>query len=358
MRIENLEAKLYLAPLRAPFKIALGETDHIETVIVRVTAEGGFIGFGEASAYAPVTGEDSESVLAFLNKAAHALIGRDATDISGIHAAMDAISIGRSAAKAGVDIAIYDILSKQARLPLYRFLGGSDYRVRTDMTVGLADTTVMVERAARYVNEGFRTLKVKAGIDPVADVEHLRAIRKAVGPDVELRIDANQGWDVKSTLWVLERLSDTDIAEIEQPLPHWNLDGARFLRERIGQQLMLDESVHTPRDAMKAAKAGAGDMINIKLMKSGGLYPALKINAIAEAAGMTCMAGCMTETRVSISAGAHMTAALPNIVLADLDGWIEIADDGCASGGFTLEGDILTLTDAPGLGVTVDFDAL
>jgi L-alanine-DL-glutamate epimerase-like enolase superfamily enzyme len=356
--IENVEARLYRAPLRMPFKIALGENDHIETVIVRVTAHGGLVGFGEASPYAPVTGEDSESVLAFLRKAAQTLIGRDAADISGIHAAMDAISIGRSAAKAGVDIAIYDILAKQARLPLYRFLGGSDACVRTDMTVGLADTTVMAERAARYTREGFRTLKVKAGIDPVADVEHLRAIREAVGPDIELRIDANQGWDVKSALWALGQLKDTVIAEVEQPLPYWDLEGSRFLRERIGQQLMLDESVHTPRDAMKAAKAGAGDMVNIKLMKSGGIYPALKINAVAEAAGMACMAGCMTETRVSISAGAHMAAALPNIVLADLDGWIEIADDGCASGGFTLEGDILTLTDAPGLGVTVDFDAL
>jgi L-alanine-DL-glutamate epimerase-like enolase superfamily enzyme len=358
MRIENVEAKLYCAPLRAPFKIALGETDRIETVIVRVTACGGLIGFGEASAYAPVTGEDSESALAFLRNVAPLLVGRDAADISGIHAAMDAASIGRSAAKAGVDIAVYDILAKRAQLPLYRFLGGSDPCVRTDMTVGLADTAVMVERAARHVREGFRTLKIKAGIDPAKDVEHLLAIREAVGPEAELRIDANQGWDAKSALWVLERLEGARVAEVEQPLPHWDLGGMRFLRERIGQQLMLDESVHTPHDAMRAAMAGAGDLVNIKLMKSGGIYPALKINAVAEAAGMACMVGCMSETRVSISAGAHMAAALPNIVLADLDSWMEIAESGCASGGFTREGDVLTLADAPGLGVAVDFDAL
>jgi L-alanine-DL-glutamate epimerase-like enolase superfamily enzyme len=358
MRIENVEAKLYRAPLRAPFKIALGETDHIETIIVRVTVEGGLAGFGEASAYAPVTGEDSEGALAFLRKAASALVGRDAAGVAGIHAAMDAISVGRPAAKAGVDIAVYDILAKRAQLPLYRFLGGTDPCVRTDMTVGLADTAVMAERAALRAREGFRTLKIKAGIDPAQDVEHLLAIREAVGPETELRIDANQGWDAKSALWVLERLEGVGIAEVEQPLPHWDLAGMRFLRERIGQQLMLDESVHTPHDAMRAAMAGAGDMINIKLMKSGGLHPALKINAIAEAAGMACMAGCMSETRVSISAGAHMAAALPNVVLADLDSWMEIADDGCAQGGFTREGDRLTLADAPGLGVTVDFDAL
>jgi L-alanine-DL-glutamate epimerase-like enolase superfamily enzyme len=330
----------------------------MEAVIIRIRTESGLTGFGEAVPFPPVTGANAEATWGFLRDLAPALQHCDASDLSGIHAILDRRSAGYSAAKAGVDMALYDILSQRAGLPLYRFLGGSNPQVQTDMTITIDSTQVMAARAKSFAEKGFRVLKIKAGLDPAEDVEHLRAVREAVGPEVELRIDANQGWNEKTTLWALEKMADLGIVEVEQPLPFWNLEGMRFVRERITQPLMLDESVHSPVDALKAVKAGAGDIINIKLMKCGGIYKAQKINAIAEAAGLSCMVGCMTETRISITAGAHLASALPNIKLADLDGFLEIKDEGCARGGFTRKGDILTLGSEPGLGVNVDFDAL
>jgi L-alanine-DL-glutamate epimerase-like enolase superfamily enzyme len=358
MRIKSVEAKLYQAPLNGVYTIALGSSTRAEAVIIRIRTEGGLTGLGEAAPSPPVTGANAEATLGFLRDLAPALQNCDASDLSGIHAIMDRRSAGHGAARAGVDMALYDILSQRAGLPLYRFLGGSNPRVQTDMTVTIDSTRVMAARAKSFVENGFRILKVKAGLDPIEDIEHLRAIREAAGPEVELRIDANQGWNEKTTLWALEKMADLGIVEVEQPLPFWNLEGMRFVRDRITQPLMLDESVHSPVDALKAVRAGAGDIINIKLMKCGGIYKAQKINAIAEAAGLSCMVGCMTETHIAIAAGAHLAAALPNVKLADLDGFLEIRDEGCARGGFTREGDILTLGAEPGLGVSVDFDAL
>ena len=358
MRIKSVEAKLYQMPLNGAYTIALGSMTQVEAVIIRIRTEGGLTGLGEAMPFPPVTGAGAEATLAFVRDLAPALQNCDASDLSGIHAIMDKRSAGYSAAKAGVDMALYDILSQRAGLPLYRFLGGSNPQVQTDITVTIGSAQVMAARAKSFAEQGFRILKIKAGLDPGEDLARLRAIRKAVGPDVELRVDANQGWDEKTTLWALERMAELGIAELEQPLPCWNLEGMRFVRERIAQPLMLDESVHSPVDALKAVKAGAGDIINIKLMKCGGIYKAQKINAIAESAGLSCMVGCMTETRIAITAGAHLAAALPNIKLADLDGFMEIKDEGCARGGFTRNGDILSLGSEPGLGVSVDFDAL
>lgn len=184
----------------------------------------------------------------------------------------------------------------------------------------------------------------------------LTLIRQAVGPNIRLRVDANQGYTVSDAVRTLKAFEKLGVEAVEQCLPSWDLDGMRFVRSKVDLKVMLDESVHTPIDAAKACKIDAADIINIKLMKCGGLYPAEKINAIAEANHVQCMVGCMLETKVAIAAGVGLVAAKQNITEADCDSFMYAVDPEMGMpGGFAVNGGVYTLSDKPGLGIDIDF---
>ena len=177
-----------------------------------------------------------------------------------------------------------------------------------------------------------------------------------MGPNIRLRVDANQGYTVSDAVRTLKAFEKLGVEAVEQCLPSWDLDGMRFVRSKVDLQVMLDESVHTPIDAAKACKIDAADIINIKLMKCGGLYPAEKINAIAEANHVQCMVGCMLETKVAIAAGVSLVAAKQNITEADCDSFMYAVDPEMGMpGGFAVNGGVYTLSDKPGLGIDIDF---
>ena len=208
----------------------------------------------------------------------------------------------------------------------------------------------------RVEKDGFTILKIKAGINPTEDIQALTLIRQAVGPNIRLRVDANQGYTVSDAVRTLKAFEELGVEAVEQCLPSWDLDGMRFVRSKVDLQVMLDESVHTPIDAAKACKIDAADIINIKLMKCGGLYPAEKINAIAEANHVQCMVGCMLETKVAIAAGVSLVAAKQNITEADCDSFMYAVDPEMGMpGGFAVNGGVYTLSDKPGLGIDIDF---
>ena len=358
MVITGIRSKLYCPKNILPIKIALELPSRSQSILLEISTDEGITGYGEACPFAPVTGNDAEGTLPVVQALSKALLGEDPLNIARIHARMDRYYQGQSAAKAAFDIALHDILGKKAGLPLYRLLGGARREIESDMTVGIADPELMAEMAAGFVREGFRILKIKAGLNVSEDLRAIARIREAVGPEIELRIDANQGWSAKETIAMMAQLSRYGIREVEQPVKAWDLDACRRIRAAISQDLMLDESVHTPQDALRAVRAEAADYINIKLMKSSGIYPAAKINAIAEAAGVPCMVGCMGETRIGIAAAAALAAAKPNILLSDLDGYRFLEESPAIRGGFHQEGSRITLLEEPGLGVAVDFDAL
>jgi L-alanine-DL-glutamate epimerase-like enolase superfamily enzyme len=314
------------------------------------------VGFVEASPFAPVTGCDVTDTLNFLSAMNARLAGVEALALERVHRLMDECGRGNAPAKAAIDIALHDIWGKHAGMPLYRLLGGGANTLESDMTIGIDEPPVMARYARRYVEEGFTILKVKVGLDPASDLEAVRLIREEVGPGIRLRIDANQGWTTKQALATLRAMERYGIDEVEQPLKADDLEGLRFVRERASQDVMLDETVHTPRDAWRALGAGAADIINIKLMKSGGLYPACQINAVARAAGIPCMVGCMSEGRVGIAAGAALVAALDNIRYADLDSYRMFEELDGVVGGFEQTGGTIRLTEEPGLGVEVALD--
>ena len=355
MKITRVEIDKFQAELEQPFHVAFGTINSADTWTVRVHTDEGIYGLGSAAPLGFVTGETLETCKIVLDLFAEAFIGFDPLDIAGAHRLMDSIIYGNGSAKCAFDLALYDIIGKYKGLPVWKLLGAPTNLVETDITVGINDPAKMEAEARRYVHEkGFRILKIKVGIDLKDDIEAISRIRAAVGDDVRLRIDANQGYDVEKSLEALRAFAKYGVLAAEQCLPWWDFEGAAELYKRndSGVKLMLDESIHTPHDARRAASLGCADYFNIKLMKCGGLYTGAQIADIAEANGVQCMVGCMEENKISIAAAASLVAAKRAIVEADCDSFMfyKGEDDGL-TGGFTREGGLMTLLDRPGLGI-------
>lgn len=356
MRIVDIKIEKIRISFKKPFKIAFAVQDYSDNVIVKIVTDEGYFGLGEAAPFAPVTGETVDTVVGALKLFKLGLIGMDPLNIEGIHTLMNRLMVGNTAAKAAIDIALYDIKGKVLSEPLYKVLGGYDNKIQTDVTIGIDTPENMAEEALQRVGEdGFRILKVKTGINPSDDIKALQLIRKSVGNNIRIRVDANQGYCVNDAVAVLKEFEKVGVEAVEQCLPYWNLDGSKIIRDRVNLKVMLDESIHSPMDAAKACKIDAADILNIKLMKSGGIYNALKINAIAEANDVRCMVGCMLETKIAITAGASLVAAKKNITEADCDSFMYCIDpENGMKGGFERDKDIFTLSDKPGLGIEFD----
>ncbi len=305
-----------------------------------------------------MTGETPESCLAVLQMFRQGLIGMNPLDIEKVHVMMDSLVHGNGSAKCAVDIALHDIKGKVMNQPLYRVLGGYQDTVQNDITIGINTPEKMAETARHYVKDmGYRILKIKVGIDPEEDLRALSLIRQAVGPDIRLRVDANQGYNISRAMYALEGMKKYGVEAVEQCLPDWDMEGAAYLRQKVsGIQLMLDEPIHTTKDAAKACRLNAADVFNIKLMKCGGLYRGAQISTLAENFGITCMVGCMLETKIAITAGLSLVASRKNITEADCDSFLYYKDaDTGMPGGFERKGDMFRLSDKPGLGLDISF---
>ena len=358
MKITDVKIEKFSIELTEPLKVAFAEVAHSVSLLIKVQTDEGICGYGEAAPFAPVTGETADGCAEVLGMFRTGLIGMNPLEIEKIHQMMDGVVHGNGSAKCAVDIALYDIMRKVMEQPLYRVLGGWQSVVQNDVTIGIGDPEKMAQAAGRYVHEqGYRILKIKAGIDPAEDIRALTLIRQAVGPNVRLRVDANQGYTVSKAIYALEEMKKLGIEAVEQCLPDWDLEGARELKEKVsGIQLMLDESIHTVKDAARAAKMKAADIFNIKLMKCGGLYRGSQICTLAENFGITCMVGCMMETKIAITAGLSLVASRKNITEADCDSFLYYKDaDNGMPGGFTRNGDMFRLSEEPGLGLKISF---
>jgi len=336
-----------------PFKISIMEIKSAQSVFLRITAEDGTYGMGEANPTWGITGETQAINLAGAPDLARLILGRSPLDIEGRTRDLGRYLVHNSTLRCAFDMALYDLAAKLADLPLYAFLGGGKRVFWTDTTIGIADPGSMAQKAMDYQRRGFKAVKVKLGTTKDQDVDRIRRIREAVGDEIPLRIDANQGWDPPVAMGILKALEPFGIEYCEQPVAHWDLRNMRRVRERTSIPIMADESLFDHHDAFKLAALGACDYFNIKLAKSGGIHTALKINALAESAGIPCMVGCMVETRLGLTAAAHLVSARPNIRYADLDGFYFLAEDPIVGGAQWKVGEI-TLPDTPGHGADVD----
>lgn len=334
--------------LRHPSIVAYGGVETAPNVLVQILLEDGLVGWGCAAPDDHVTGETAETVEETLRaRLCPRLAGRDPRRIEALWQELRELAPREPAAQAAIDIALYDLFGQWLGLPLFDLFGGSRREIPTTMTLSIEPLEKNLVRTREFLAGGFTALKIKCGTGLDEDIERIRAIRELAGPSVTLTLDANQGYDVETTLRLLDAVAACHIAFIEQPVPAGDHAALTELCARAPIPVMADESI---LDAADVAKTPA-PLVNLKLMKTGGITGALKCSAVAAARGIGVMFGCMDESRISMAAAAHLAVGLPNVRYADLDGHIDIVDDR-VSGGILLEDGLVRVAEIPGLGIT------
>jgi L-alanine-DL-glutamate epimerase-like enolase superfamily enzyme len=352
LKIIQIDVFKFNIPLKAPIAISLGTIENARNLLIRIHADG-LIGWGEGSPFWMIVGETQETGYAVARDFAKLLIGQNALDIEGNLNRLDAYLPNNPTVKSAFDMALYDLAAKAASLPLYAFLGGAKRTLVTDETIYINSPERMAEDAVRIKEKGGIAIKVKLGTNQRDDIRRVEVIREAVGNGIPIRTDANQGWDYVTAINVLRTIQDWNIEYCEQPVKYWNVADLKRIRQNTTVPIMADESLFNHRDALRLAQEEAVDYFNIKLSKSGGIFNAQKINAIAEAAGIHCMIGCMSESRLAITANAHFASARRNITFFDLDAPFEHAEDPVI-GGISYDGYSVELSDNVGLGAEID----
>jgi len=401
-RIEAVICTRLRVPLHTPFVTALRRTEWTDTVVVRITDSDGNTGWGEAPQVWQVTGESLAGATACVEEMLAPLaFGRDVDDWPEVATAVQRAVARNFGAKAAVDVALHDLAARRAGVPFARFLRDGDEApkgrlaradwasfadtsatdrtadtgntgdtegtdpaeaadtagtiprlVATDVTLSVGSAVELAPTAQQRVAEGFTTLKMKVGTDAATDVARVRAVRDAVGPDVTIRLDANQGWSPQEAVEVIHALeaAGLGVEVVEQPVAGDNVEGLAWVRNRVELPVMADESVYGMRDLDRILRLEAADMINVKLAKCGSLDVARDLLRKAADHGLGTIVGSMMESQIGVGAAASLVAAYPTTVTSDLDAawW---AADSPVVGGLRYVGSTVTLPSGPGLGI-------
>ena len=354
MKITQIRFGMLRVPLKTPFKTALRTVEAIEDIIVCVHTDTGHIGYGEAPATAVITGDTHGSMIEAIRKfIAPRLIGQEIANLNHITQLIQTALEKNTSAKAAVEIAVYDLFGQLYGVPLYKMLGGGDPVITTDITISVDYIEKMVADSLSAVDRGFESLKIKVGKDIGVDIERVKAIYAAVEGRALLRLDANQGWTAKQAVHAINMLEDAGVRLelVEQPVKAQDLDGMKYVTERVHTPIMADESVFGPKEVIDLIRMRAADIINIKLMKTGGLSNAIRIADIAALYEVECMIGCMLESSISVAAAVHLAVAKSNaITKVDLDG-PSLSAFNPVDGGVIFNESEISVTDAPGLGI-------
>ncbi|HEU4404523.1 MAG TPA: dipeptide epimerase [Polyangiaceae bacterium] len=354
MKIVEVRCARLRVPLLTPFKTALRTAHAVEDVVVTLHADTGQVGHGGAAATAVITGDTHGSIVEAVRRyIAPRVVGAEVADLNRVVGLVQGALEKNTSAKAAVEIALYDLFGQLYGAPLYKLLGGGEPAIETDVTISVGDAEAMARDALAALGRGFRALKVKVGHDVAADVERVKAVHAAVGGRASLRLDANQGWAPKQAVRALRALEDAGVALelVEQPVKARDLEGLKYVTDRVLTPVMADESAFGPAEALEVMRRRAADIVNIKLMKAGGISRALQIADLAAVYGVECMMGCMLEAGVSVAAAAHVAAARAGVITKiDLDGPSLCAHDP-VEGGAAFAGPRISLADAPGLGI-------
>lgn len=336
--------------LEEPYTIAYETVTQVTNIFLRMETNRGATGYGCAAPDEKITGETHESALKALQETAFPLIrGSDPCRPAMIMERLRMRMISHPSALAAVDMALYDIMGKSANLPVWKLLGGFRDRMKTSITIGILPLEATLERAKERVSEGFKCLKLKGGLDVDSDIERVCRVREILGRGIEIRFDANQGFTIEQTLRFVERTRNAKLELIEQPTPKNEIDSLGRVTSAVHIPVMADESLMNLREAFRIARRGLADMVNIKLMKVGGISEATLINAVARSAGLESMVGCMDEAALAIAAGLHFALAKPNVLYADLDGHLGLKGDP-SNGAVILKEGTLFPSEKPGIG--------
>ena len=353
MKITEIRLGRLSAPLRTPFKTALRTVSRVEDIVVELHTDTGAVGYGEAPPTGPITGDTVGGIVGGIRELiAPVILGQEVDDFETLTARVQKAGVHNTSAKAAVDMALWDLYGQLHGIPVHKLLGGARRELVTDITISVNPPEQMARDALEAIGRGYDCLKVKVGADPALDTARLAAVRKAVGSEVCIRIDANQAWTPRQAVRILNEMQDKGLALelVEQPVPAADLEGLAYVTRHSWVPVMADESVFSPADAMGIFQARAADYINIKLMKCGGLTNALRIAAAAEVYGVECMIGCMLEAKIAVNAAVELACARSIITRVDLDGPVLCSVDP-VEGGALFEERRITVSDAPGMGI-------
>ncbi|HVY75267.1 MAG TPA: dipeptide epimerase [Puia sp.] len=357
MRVSRIDIFKLSIPMHS-FTIATGTMHFAQNLFIRVHTDAGLTGVGECSAFPMIVGETQATCFEMAKEFARLWKDKDPLDIENRMQELHAFTAHNATAKSAFDMALYDLASKAAGLPLYRFLGGTRRSLETDLTIGIDSPAAMATAAIDFKNKGVRIIKIKLGKNGPEDVERVKRIREAVGESIGLRIDANQGWDFESARDALQAMEPYYIQFCEQPMRSWNDHRLPELRSLSPIKIMADESVFDHHDALRLIRENACDYVNIKFAKSGGILEALKINQVCEENHISCMMGGMLESRLALTAFAHFASALENIHFYDMDTCLLGHKADPVTGGIAYRGYFLELPETPGIGADISEDFL
>ena len=355
MKITDIRLGMLSVPLKTPFKTAMRTVKEIEDVVVMVETDTGNIGYGSAPATAVITGDTHGSIIEAISKLmSPALLGRNISDLNNLINTIQNSIVKNFNAKAAMEIAIYDLYGQLYDAPLYQLLGGGENVITTDITISVDCIDKMVKDTLSAIDQGFETLKIKVGKDPAMDIERIEAIYAAVNGRALIRLDANQGWTPKQTVSVMRALENNGVRLelLEQPVRGDDTEGMKYVTERINTPVMADESAFGPKEAIELIRMRAADIINIKLMKAGGISNAIKVADIAGLYGINCMIGCMLESSIGVAAAAHLAVAKSSVITkVDLDA-PALGKYDPVSSGVIFNNSEIRITDLPGLGIS------
>ena len=333
MNIKNIQTSIEKIPLQTPFATALRRVENVEFVRVKLTCNDGTSAYGEAPATKAITGEDLESIVSSILAVKNELLGLEL--LEALHV-LHGCPIG-SSAKAALDMALISLLAQQNNQTLLQYFNAKDFSpIKTDVTISLNDVDTMVQDAKKAYENGFDILKVKLG----SDINHAVSVTKLLAeklPEVKLLIDANQAWSLEKSLSYIEAVQGLHVSLIEQPVIAQDLQSLKIITQSTKIPVLADEAVFTLEDVKKVYESGCADMINIKLMKCGGLSRAQEILEYARENDIPCMLGSMLEGPTSISAAYALCFAYRDVIkYVDLDSPLLYKEVPTVLGGFAI----------------------
>lgn len=362
-RLSAKIAEVVVHPVRVPrkfFKNARGQTDHIEAAIVEVRSDTGMSGLGEADPVFPKPEILLEEVVNTIRlHLAPALIGKDPRNIEFLRREMDRVLTGHTLAKDCLEVALVDLAARLQNVPAAFILGGQFVdRVPVIAPLGIHPPDEMAREAADYVKRGFTGVKLKIGLEPALDVERVRAVREAVGPEVIIRADANCAYSLTDALRAIRQIDRYNLQCIEQPLAAWDLEGMSRLVSSVETPIMADESLHDAPSAMELIRRKAAGIFHVKVQGKGGLLRARHVVAVAEAAGIPCIIGQISEMSIGAVVDATLAASSTNIIYPGEMAGPLIIDDDVVSRKLDLSRGFIELSRSPGFGLELDRSAL
>jgi len=326
LKIDSVEVFRLDLDLTEPYEVAYSCFEKAENVLIRISSET-YSGWGCAAPDPHVTGEDIGDIFVRGEEQIPFLLGRDPFRKARIMDYLKKRTPGLFSLWAAVDMALWDLMGKKAGLPVWKILGGYRSRIRTSMTIGICSVEDTLKQARRYCDSGFSILKIKGGQEVQEDIERISMLRKSLDRRIQIRFDANQGYSIEEARMFLDKTKELRIELFEQPTSMNRPKDLGVVTRFSETPVMADESLVSLLDAFHLVKKDLIDLMNIKIMKVGGLTEAIQFDAVARSAGVEVMVGCMDESAIGIAAGLHFALSRKNIRYADLDGHLGLVSD-------------------------------